>query len=193
MATRSGTEAPGCGPPRDTIGGVTIHSGHPFATPEPDRDPVRRVRGRLGGTVTVWASGTGAARAGLTVSSLVVALGEPARVIGLLDPESDLAERLLAEGTTVVSVLDWEHRRLGGMFAGTDPAPGGAFAHADFEDTPWGPRLAAAAALGCRLESSREVGWSVEVCCVVEQAWIEGDDAGEPMVHHRGRYRRLEG
>ncbi|GAB3256452.1 hypothetical protein GCM10027425_17000 [Alteromonas gracilis] len=172
---------------------MTIHSGHPFATPEPDRDPVRRVRGRLGGTVTVWAAGSGPSRAGLTVSSLVVALGEPARVIGLLDPEADLAERLLAEGTVVVSVLDWEQRRLGGMFAGTDPAPGGAFAQAAFEDTPWGPRLAGAAALGCRLESTREVGWSTEVCCTVEQAWIEDATAGDPMVHHRGRYRRLEG
>ena len=56
------------------------------------------------------------------------------------------------------------------MFAGTTPAPGGAFTHAAFERRPrWGPALVdAPARLGVRLESEREVGWSVEVTCVVE-------------------------
>ena len=36
---------------------MTIHSGHPFADPEPD--PVRRLRGRLGGAVTLWTTGDG--------------------------------------------------------------------------------------------------------------------------------------
>ena len=33
---------------------MTIHSGHPFPTPD---DPVRRLRGRLGGTVSLWTAG----------------------------------------------------------------------------------------------------------------------------------------
>ena len=34
---------------------MTIHSEHPFL--DPDADPVRRLRGRLGGAVTLWTSG----------------------------------------------------------------------------------------------------------------------------------------
>ena len=34
---------------------MTIHTEHPFLDPEPD--PVRRLRGRLGGAVTLWTAG----------------------------------------------------------------------------------------------------------------------------------------
>ena len=74
---------------------MTIHSEHPFL--EPERDPVRQLRGRLGGAVTLWTSGTGDGpldRAGLTVTSVLVANGEPPRLLALLDPDSDLAETL---------------------------------------------------------------------------------------------------
>ena len=43
--------------PRRTLAPVTIHSEHPFLEPESDRDPVRRLRGRLGGAVTLWTVG----------------------------------------------------------------------------------------------------------------------------------------
>ena len=43
---------------------VTIHTTHPFA--DPDARPARRLRGRLGGAVTLWTAGAGADRAGLT-------------------------------------------------------------------------------------------------------------------------------
>jgi flavin reductase (DIM6/NTAB) family NADH-FMN oxidoreductase RutF len=116
---------------------VTIHDTHPFADPHPD--PVRRFRGRLGGAVTLWTTGSGPDRVGLTVSSLVVALGEPSHVIGLLDPDADLTETLRDTGRAVVQVLAWSDRALGEAFAGMAPAPGGPFRMADFEDTPWGP------------------------------------------------------
>ena len=57
---------------------------HPFADPEPD--PVRRLRGRLGGAVTLWTAGDGATRAGLTVTSLMVAGGEPGPGAGAARP-----------------------------------------------------------------------------------------------------------
>ena len=38
---------------------MTIHSEHPFLEPEAERDPVRRLRGRLGGAVTLWTAGDG--------------------------------------------------------------------------------------------------------------------------------------
>ena len=183
------------------MGDMTIHGSHPFEPAHEDRDQLRRFRGRLASGVTLWTAATGVDRAGLTVSSLMVAAGEPARVLALLDPDADLTEQLLETGAASVHVLDWPQRQLAEMFAGTTPAPGGAFNHAVFEDTPWGPALVdAPARLGVRLESEREVGWSVEVTCVVEDVVIggaagageNGDGDGDgPLVHHRGRWRRV--
>jgi flavin reductase (DIM6/NTAB) family NADH-FMN oxidoreductase RutF len=168
---------------------VTIHSEHPFL--EPERDPVRQLRGRLGGTVTLWTCGMGAGhvdRAGLTVTSALVANGEPPRLLALLDPDSDLAEKLAETGLAVVSLLTWDDRALADAFGGTSPAPGGAFRMGEFVQTPWGPRLAGAATwAGVRLESTAEVGWSSLVTCVIEELEV-GDD--EPLVHRRGRYQR---
>ena len=125
-----------------TLDGVTIHAGHPFADPDSERDPVRRFRGARGRRgVAVDDRGWASARTGLTVSSLMVAAGEPARVLALLDPDSDLAEALDGDGRAVVHLLSRADRDLAEMFAGTAPAPGGVFAHAAFEDTDWGPRL----------------------------------------------------
>jgi flavin reductase (DIM6/NTAB) family NADH-FMN oxidoreductase RutF len=141
--------------------------------------------------VTLWTAGAGEGpleRAGLTVTSLLVALGEPPRLLALLDPDSDLAAMIHETGAAVVSVLTWDDRDLAEAFAGTAPAPGGAFRKADFVTTPWGPRLAGAATwAGLRLESSAEVGWSSLVTCVVEDLEV-GED--EPLTHRRGRYLR---
>ena len=113
---------------------MTIHSGHPFADSEPDE--VRRFRGRLGGAVTLWTSGQGASRTGLTVTSLMVANGEQPQVLALLDPDSDLRDALEGDASCVVQGLAWRDRALAEMFAGTSPAPGGAFTHAQWVETP---------------------------------------------------------
>jgi flavin reductase (DIM6/NTAB) family NADH-FMN oxidoreductase RutF len=167
---------------------VTIHSGHPFRDPEPD--PARRLRGRLGGVVTLWTAGDGGERAGLTVSSLMVANGEPARVLALLDPDSDFADVLARTGRAVVQLLAWEHRDLAEAFAGTAPAPGGPFRTGDFEQTAWGPRLLDAHTwAGVVLESTSVVGWSRLVTCTIDEVAV-GDDEAAPLVHRRGRYVR---
>ena len=168
---------------------MTIHAEHPFRDPDPD--PVRQFRGRLGGAVTLWTSGessdVGDSRAGLTVSSLMVAHGEPARVLALIDPDSDLSDVLESSGCAVVHLLAWRHRDLAEAFAGAAPAPGGLFRQAEFEQTTWGPRLLGADSwAGVRLESTVEVGWSTQVTCVVEQVMLVEED--EPLVHRRGRY-----
>jgi flavin reductase (DIM6/NTAB) family NADH-FMN oxidoreductase RutF len=175
---------------RRRVDRVTIHETHPFRDPEPD--PVRRFRGRVGGTVSLWASGNQTERAGLTVTSFMVAAGEDARVLALLDPDADLSERLLATGSAVVQLLTWEHRDLAEMFAGTAPAPGGMFAQAEFETTQWGPRLTSAGTwAGVRLESEQEVGWSTLVTTVIEHLEVGDEgDAAEPLRHRRGRYGR---
>jgi flavin reductase (DIM6/NTAB) family NADH-FMN oxidoreductase RutF len=166
---------------------VTIHAGHPFAE-EPD--PARRFRGRVGGTVSLWTSGAGPSRTGLTVTSYMLGAGEQTRILALLDPDAGLTETLLGTGRGVVQLLSWEHRDLAEMFAGTAPAPGGMFSHAAFDQVAWGPRLASATTwAGVRVESDQEVGWSRLVSTVVEELEVGGDEE-EPLRHLRGRYAR---
>ncbi|MBI2244975.1 MAG: flavin reductase [Nocardioides sp.] len=166
---------------------MTIHSAHPFLDPEPD--PVRRFRGRVTGTVALVTAGDDTSRAGLTVSSLMVANGEPGRVLALVDPDSDLAEVVARTGRAVVQLLSWAHRDLAEAFAGTAPAPGGPFRTAAFEETAWGPRLADASTwAGVRLESTAEVGWSSLLTLAIEEVVVGADD--QPLVHRRGRWVR---
>ncbi|WP_141782811.1 flavin reductase family protein [Nocardioides albertanoniae] len=165
---------------------MTIHSSHPFPTPD---DPARRLRGRLGGRVSLWTSGSAGSRAGLTVSSLMVANGEPAAVLGLLDPDSDLRDELEETGAAVVSLLHWRHRDLAEVFGGTAPAPGGAFTTGTWDETEFGPRLTDAPTwAGVRLVSLSDVGWSVLATCEIETLEV-GDDE-DPLVHRHGRLAR---
>lgn len=168
---------------------MTIHSDHPFLEPEDARDPLRRLRGRLGGTVSLWTSGSPAGRAGLTVSSWLVAAGEPGRILGLLDPDADLTERLLERRRGVLQLLSWRDRDLADAFAGVAPAPGGPWRMADWVETGHGPRLAAAATWALvSVESVVAVGWSSLVTCTVDEVVVGDDD--HPLVHRRGRYVR---
>lgn len=169
---------------------MTIHDTHPFADPDPD--PVRRLRGRLGGAVALVTAGDVDGRAGLTVSSLMIANGDPAHLLLLIDPDSDLADVVARTGRAVVQLLSWPHRDLAEAFAGTAPAPGGPWRMASFEATAWGPRLAEASTWATvSLESATEVGWSTLLTCAVQEVAVGDDDA--PLVHRRGRYVRPEG
>ncbi|HET7399065.1 MAG TPA: flavin reductase [Intrasporangium sp.] len=184
---------------------MTISSEHPFATPEGERNPVRRLRGRVGATVSLWTAGAGPQRVGLTVSSYLVADGDPARVLALVHPDADLLEGLDETGSAVLQLLEWRHRDLAEAFAGLFPAPGGPFRMAQWEQTDWGPRLVGAGAwAGVRLDRpgtgpradaggsaravGRPVGWSVLVEGVIEHVVIGQEEA--PLVHRRGRYQR---
>lgn len=168
---------------------MTIHTEHPFETPDGDRDPVRRLRARVGSTVSLWTAGEGVERAGLTVSSYLVAAGDPGRVVALLHPESDLLDRLEDTGTAVVALLGQRDREVADAFAGVMPAPGGPFRLTQWEQTEWGPRpLTVATWAGVRLDAgaSHDVGWSRLVEATIEHLAV-GDDAA-PLVHRRGRY-----
>lgn len=169
---------------------MTIHSEHPFADPPSARDAVRSFRGRLASGVTLWTSVGERRPAGLTVSSVLVANGTPPRVLALLDPLADLTDALIASGRAAVTILDRAQLQLAEVFAGTAPAPGGAFRQAAFADTDWGPvPVGAATWAGVRLESTAEVGWSLLATCTLEHVVASGED--EPLVHYRGRYPRL--
>ena len=166
---------------------MTIHAGHPFA--EAFNEPERRFRGRVAARVSLWTSGEGRDRAGLTVSSQLVAMGDPWRVVAVLNPDSDLAEALLEMGRAAISLLEASQLALSDPFAG-GPAPGGPFRVGDWEQTHWGPIPAGQRTwTGVALESAQELGWQLLVTCAVEH--IEISDQDEPLVSHRGRLRPL--
>ena len=171
---------------------MTIHSEHPFLpSDDDDRDPARQLRGRVGSTVSLWTAGAGRDRAGLTVSSYLVAAGDPSRFVAVLHPESELLERLEEAGVAIVALLDWRHREIADVFAGVMPAPGGPFRRGDWRATEWGPRLASLTTwAGVRLDpdATRDVGWTRLVEASIEHVEL-GDDA-EPLTHRRGRYQR---
>jgi flavin reductase (DIM6/NTAB) family NADH-FMN oxidoreductase RutF len=174
---------------------VTIHPDHPFRTPEAERDPVRRLRGRLAAPVTLWTTrDADLDPVGLTVSSMCIADGRPPKALALLDPDSDLWEAMESTRTAVVQLLAWSHRGLADAFAGLAPAPGGPFRMAEWDDAAWGPVLRGASAwAGVRLtdDEPRRIGWAVAAEAVVEH--VELADDAEPLVHRRGEYVRLEG
>jgi flavin reductase (DIM6/NTAB) family NADH-FMN oxidoreductase RutF len=166
---------------------VTIHSSDPFATPEHLRSPVRRLRGRLPSAVTLWTAGE--PRAGLTVSSTLVADGEPGRLLGLVDDESDLWPVAEAAGRFAVTLLGPADQQLADRFAGLLPAPGGLFSGYRWRESDWGPIPADHATwAGCRLDSARTFGWGLLVEATIEHVEVGQD---EPLLHHRGRYRSV--
>jgi 3-hydroxy-9,10-secoandrosta-1,3,5(10)-triene-9,17-dione monooxygenase reductase component len=167
--------------------GGRIHHSDPFATPEADRSPVRRLRGRLAAPVTLW---TAPGPAGLTVSSTVIADGDPARVLGIVDEESDFWATAEEAGRFSVAPLTPSDRQLADRFAGLMPAPGGLFAAGGWRDTGYGPVAGHLTSwAGCRLDGAEPCGWGLLVRGTVETVEIGMDAA--PLVHYRGRYRLL--
>lgn len=174
---------------------VTIHQSHPFATPEPDRNPLRRWRGRMVSPVSVWTATDGSIRAGWTLSSFLVADGQPPEVIGVLDEESALAGLLLKpEATVAVSLLGWQHRRVADVFAEVMPAPGGVFTTAEWQETEWGPVLADAPGwLGARVRSEPDhAGWSLLIRAVIEHVEVGPEPPDGLLGYVRGRYQALQ-
>jgi flavin reductase (DIM6/NTAB) family NADH-FMN oxidoreductase RutF len=169
---------------------VTIHSTDPFETPGGERSPVRRFRGRLPSAVTLWTAEHGGRRAGLTVSSTVVVDGDPGRLLGVLDEESELYEAVLGSGRFVVMPLRESDSRLADTFAGLMPAPGGPFAGHPWQDTEFGPVLVGAAYAGCTLDQDRAFGWGRLIEATLDGVEL-AETGGAPLVHHRGRYVRL--
>jgi flavin reductase (DIM6/NTAB) family NADH-FMN oxidoreductase RutF len=172
---------------------VTIHSSHPFAAPEPERDPLRRFRGRMVAPVSVWVAKDGERTAGWTLSSFLVADGRPAEVIGILDEESELADLLGTMQTLTVNLLSWSHRGLADAFAGIGPAPGGAFKLGAWHDTDWGPVLDDGPGwLGARVATDpAHAGWGLLIRATIEHVEIGPDPADGLLASVRGRYQSV--
>jgi flavin reductase (DIM6/NTAB) family NADH-FMN oxidoreductase RutF len=140
--------------------------------------------------VTLWTANGDSGPAGLTVASTQVVDGDPGRVIGQIDADSDLYEAIHHSGGFVVHLLAPGHQDLAERFAGLAPAPGGLFRGGErWRDTRFGPVLDGAGSwVGCRLIGTRDAGWGGLVEGIIEEVTV-GDD--EPLLYYRGRYRRL--
>ena len=172
----------------DEQGGV--HDDHPFETPADQRDPARRFRGRMAAPVTVVTSGAGDHRTGLTVSSLVVAEGEPSRIYFLLGSTTDLFYGLEETGKFVVHVLEAGDQALADVFAGLRPSPGGRFAGLNVEQTEWGPVLSDVTTRAyCTFEGGDEETFFIVAEGRVDK--LELSEVQEPLVYFRGQYRKL--
>ncbi len=166
-----------------------IHDSDPFATPPEAKTAGRSLRGRLAAPVTIWTAGSGSHRAGLTVSSVVVADGEPALVLGLVAPTTDLFEAIGSSERFVMHVLARDAWRTAEVFAGRRPSPGGIFEAVAAVDTEWGPRFDAPATAYCSVIGRQEVGYHVLVTASIDQ--VEQEDLDAPLVYFRGKYRGL--
>ncbi|MDJ0925357.1 MAG: flavin reductase family protein, partial [Acidimicrobiia bacterium] len=167
-----------------------VHDEHPFASPDEQRDPARRFRGRLAAPVTIVTSGAGDHRTGLTVSSLVVAEGEPSRIYFLLGSTTDLFYGLEETGKFVVHVLETGDEALADVFAGLRPSPGGRFADVAVEQSEWGPVLTGIKTRAyCTFEGGDEETFFIVAEGKIDK--LEMSDIDDPLVYFRGSYRRL--
>jgi len=164
-----------------------VSGQHPFATPPDRRSPARRLRGRLLAPVTVWTAGSPSAGAALTVSSVLVAEGEPARILGLIDPTSALWEAAREAGAFVVHLLLAGDRALAERFAEIRPPIRGTFTGLEVAASPWGPLLGGRRSwAACRLAGSAPAGYAELVEGVIER--LELDDGDDPLGWFRGGY-----
>lgn len=168
-----------------------VHEDHPFQAPVDQRDPARRFRGRLAGPVTIITSGEGDHRTGLTVSSLVVAEGEPSRIYFLLGSTTDLFYGLEETGKFVVHVLEAGDQSIADIFAGLRPSPGGRFAELAVEQSEWGPVLTEVKTRAyCTFEGGDEETFFIVAEGRIDK--LELSDVEDPLVYFRGRYRKLD-
>ena len=166
---------------------IRIGGQHPFAMPPDRRSPARRLRGRLLAPVTVWTAGSPPTAAGLTVSSVLVAEGQPARLLGLIDPTSALWEAVQQAGAFVVHVLQAGDRALAERFAEIRPPVRGAFAGLEVTGSRWGPLLGGRRSwAACSLAGSTPTGYAELVEGAIER--LELPDGEDPLAWLHGRY-----
>lgn len=162
----------------------------PFAIARDERDPVRRLRGKLAAPVTVLSAyDASGAPAGITASSVVVAEGEPAEVLALIDPLCAWWQAAESSGHFALVILAADQAGLSERFA--LQVPGDPFEGATWAATAWGPVLEGAATwVGCSLVGASTVGYSLLVRGAIGEIVID-DRAIGPLVHFRGSYTTL--
>ena len=164
---------------------------NPFATPPGERDPVRRLRGRLAAPVTIVTAGEEDDRTGLTIASIVVAEGEPGLVYFLLGSATDLFYAIERTGRFIVHVCSVEHRQMSDVFAGLRPSPGGMFAGSRVAQSDYGPELEDIGTRAyCSGARAREESYSTLISGSIDR--VEPGPLDEPLAYFRGAYRTLE-
>jgi flavin reductase (DIM6/NTAB) family NADH-FMN oxidoreductase RutF len=167
-----------------------IHDDHPFQSAPSERDPVRQFRGRLVAPVTVVTAGEPGGEAALTVSSLMVAEGDPGSVVVLVGAATDLWNAIEWSERFIVHILGADWRGHADAFAGIRPRPGGVFTGLEVEHTGWGPVLVGASnRVFCRLGSTTALPFHHLVEGVIDK--VEVADLDDPAIYFRGAYRRL--
>ena len=170
---------------------MTIHPTDPFAVPEDQRSPVRRLRGRLPSPVTIWTAAEEHRSAGLTVSSIMVVDGEPGRIVGVIDEEAELWDIMSSTMRAAITMLHVGDHLMADRFAGILPAPGGKFVGAEWIDTAFGPVPADAPTwAGVEVQTYTPCGYGLLIEATISELHVEADPAA-PLVHVRGRYREL--
>jgi flavin reductase (DIM6/NTAB) family NADH-FMN oxidoreductase RutF len=167
---------------------IRVQMQPPFAVPPERRDPARRWRGRLVAPVTVWTAGHRSSGAGLTVSSVLVAEGQPARLLGLIDPSSAFWEAMQETRGFVVHVLAVGDQALAERFSEVRPSIRSPFERLDVAESPWGPVLGGSRPrAACRLAGSAPVGHAELVQGTIEE--LELHHLEDPLAYLHGTYR----
>ena len=167
-----------------------MSAAHPFLPPPGLRNQARRLRGRLPAPVTVWTSAVDGRRDGWTISSVLVADGEPAELVALIDEDCDWWPLFRGTGLATVNVLGPGQGWVSDVFARLAPSPGGPFRTGTWADDPHGPRLEGAAAWAAvRLIDAEppHAGWGLLVRSVIER--IDFAEDVPPLRHQDGHYR----
>lgn len=168
---------------------MTIHSSHPFLPPPEERNPLRRLRGRLPAPVSVWTSEVGARRDGWTISSMLVADGSPGELVALVNEDADWWDLFRESGRATVNVLGPRHAMVSEVFARVAPSPGGPFRTGEWIDAPAGPRLVGASAwveVSLVDADPAHAGWGLLVRARVDAVELAEDVA--VLRHQGGRY-----
>jgi flavin reductase (DIM6/NTAB) family NADH-FMN oxidoreductase RutF len=120
----------------------------------------------------------------------VVVEGEPAVVVGVMSPASELWDAIEASRAFVVHVLGEGDRHLADRFSGARPGLGGPFGDLEVDETPFGPALTSVENRACcRLLGASTVGYQQLVRGAVADVALA--TLTQPLLWFRGRYRRL--
>lgn len=96
---------------------MTIHSEHPFQLPRDQRDAARRLRGLMPAPVSIWTSEACGQQDGWTISSMMIADGEPAEIVALVDEDCDWWEIFSEAELACVNILGPGQGGIADVFA----------------------------------------------------------------------------
>jgi flavin reductase (DIM6/NTAB) family NADH-FMN oxidoreductase RutF len=142
--------------------------------------------------VTVWtthADATGPA--GITVASILVAEGQPAMILGLIDPLSAFADAVVDSCRFVVHVVAEAQAKLADQLAGRSPTALDRFDDLEVSQSPWGPVLHDLTTRAyCTVLDATEAGESNLIRAAVDEIELSGTPPA-PLVYVRGFYRAV--